>query len=342
MRNPSKLILAAVLLCGITSSNLALAQAFCALRDPVGSIYGFFPDADHYRSIVRVVGNPARDAIRTVLPLDLHFNELGKHTIYIAMQEDRPLGIVHARSESDRWGLTEIVWALDLELRVLDFSFQRCRNSARAELERPVFRSRLRGKSFPELQSYLSEDAQQLRSDGFELSSAAADLALRVLHSALKTIVVTEAVWESDLHSLRADAMLAKHFSEARSADTVPVPYTDGVLDDLVAARMTDESGIERTKLKMSRIATAENGTAAYLVDTPWRSGETQARLQLLIGRDGSVLDAAASGLAGATVMPNGVRNLVGFNPTNAEQCSNALELSALELSILARGHNTD
>ena len=60
------------------------AQAFCALRDPQRQINVLFPEATSFRSIVRTVDEAARSEVAERLPFSLHFNELGRHTLYVA------------------------------------------------------------------------------------------------------------------------------------------------------------------------------------------------------------------------------------------------------------------
>ena len=85
MRRIVSLILLAAALCSAVH-----AQAFCALRDPNRQIYRLFPKATSYRSIVRTVGKDARREVGARLPFNLHFNELGRHTLYVPMRGDEP------------------------------------------------------------------------------------------------------------------------------------------------------------------------------------------------------------------------------------------------------------
>lgn len=327
---------------GLTSSSRVSAQAFCALRDPITSIYGFFPGADSHRSIVKVVGNNAKIAIGERLPLDLHFNELGKHTIYVAMNDDDAIGIVHARSEGDLWGLTEIVWALDMDLQVVDFSFQRCRNPARRSLEESSFRSQIRGKSFSELRDLLTPGTEGFRPNTVSVPTEANDLALTVAHSALKTIVVTETVWQSELRSLRLNRMLNSQFDQPVQVANVPMPYTPAIEAEIGRQLLTDGTGIGRSQLTMSRISDEADHALGYLVEAPWKSGSTEAQLRWLIDREGQVLDVTANGLDVKATLRNSLGNLVGFEPSSAAHCANALELTAFEVALLAREHNVD
>ena len=179
------------------------AQAFCALRDPVTAIKHLHPDLSAYRSIVRTVADGTRKMVARRLPFSLHHRELGEHTLYVLMNKEIPENIVHVRSEKGRWGLVELVWSFDLNLRVTGFQFQRCRDRSRKRFETDAVRSQLLGKDFTELRAMLTREGKSLNPGRFAVPKDAEDLAVTVLRSALKTIAVTEIVWAADLDALR-------------------------------------------------------------------------------------------------------------------------------------------
>ncbi len=202
--NPSRLRMSLVvaldiLLCCPKPSP---AQTYCALRDPVAAVFGLFPDASRYGSIVRDVGDDARQTISAQLGLQLHHSELGKHTLYAVYDDELPIGLVHVRAERTRWGLVEIIWGLDLDLRVRDFRFQRCRSPSQAFIGAEAFRSALVGATIDDLSAMLSDDKLALNTDHLPLPTEHHSLAFAVISSALKTIVATESVWGADLERL--------------------------------------------------------------------------------------------------------------------------------------------
>ena len=118
-----------------TVSVQAIDQAFCSLRDPNREIFSLFPEADTYRSVARVVNDKKRIEMEKRLPFELHFSELGQHTLYLVQSKDKNIGLVHMRSEASKWGLIEVAWALDLDLNIRDFIFVRCRDRNRLAFE---------------------------------------------------------------------------------------------------------------------------------------------------------------------------------------------------------------
>lgn len=138
------------------------ARAFCALRDPISSIRLLFPESSKHHSIVRAINSDVRDKISERLPFTLHFNELGKHTLYVVDDEKQTVGFVHVRSELTQWGLVEIAWGLNPDLTVRSVHFQRCRIPDCEGKHLVDVLDLTIGKSYGELLKYISEDGQSL------------------------------------------------------------------------------------------------------------------------------------------------------------------------------------
>lgn len=329
--------LAAAILCLYPLAGQS--QAYCALRDPVTSIYDLFPEADGYRSIAKVVGNSARNSIRDQLEMDLHFNELGKHTVYVAVRAGEPLGIVHARSEADRWGLTEIVWALSLNLEVIDYRFQRSRNPQRSALAASSLPARIRGRDIGALKPLLAS-APELPQYDRELL----DLWSILVRSALKTIVVTESGWRTELANLRlerAEILAKSHFPQAKALIVLNEPYTPAILNELDGLQLRDQQSIPRNRLELFQILGPEREALGYLASGPWRSGDIALTLHWLVDNAGKIVNVSSPNRGVPEEVTPRLVGLRGLSKTMADQCASALEISALEISVLATGHGS-
>jgi hypothetical protein len=73
--------------------------AYCSLRDPVAAIQKLYPESNRYRSLVRLIDQEIRAEISREMPFTLHFNELGQHTLFLALADEKPVGFVHARKK---------------------------------------------------------------------------------------------------------------------------------------------------------------------------------------------------------------------------------------------------
>jgi len=178
----------------------AFAEAYCSLRDPVAQISQLYPNKTNQLSIVKIVDDNTRSQVKRALPSnDLHFSELGKHTLYVAMNGTQALGYVHVRSEQSEWGLVEIVWSLDKNLRIKDFIFQRCRSPKKNIINNQSFKKMFIGKSYQELKALLSSDGTTANNTLLAHAQSAPKLASVVLRCALKTLLITEKLWGEEL-----------------------------------------------------------------------------------------------------------------------------------------------
>ena len=183
----------------LISTNV-YAEAYCSLRDPTAQIRQLFPQKSNQLSIVREVDESTRKQVHLELPRnDLHFSELGKHTLYVAMANDTALGYVHVRSEQSPWGLVEIVWALNTDLTIRDFAFQRCRSPKRKIINDPNFKNIFVGKNLAQLKSLLNSDGVSANEYVVNIAKDAPELANVVLRCALKTLLITDVLWGQEL-----------------------------------------------------------------------------------------------------------------------------------------------
>jgi hypothetical protein len=176
-------------------------QSFCALRDPSQYIYRLFPQANSYRSLVKNIDEEMRFQLATFVPLTLHPNEVGKHTLYLVWNKEEFLGLVHARSESSKWGMVEIAWALDSELRIVDFLFVRCRDSNKKYFEEDnALRNAIIGADANALNALLSADRQSII-ETLPIEDKAHDLGRTLIHNAIKTIGLTRLLHPEEFSS---------------------------------------------------------------------------------------------------------------------------------------------
>jgi len=196
-----KTLMIVVLLMVVTPDVSAVA--YCSLRDPVAQIKQLFPQKTNQLSIVKDIDESTRALVKQALPNnDLHFSELGKHTLYVAMNNQDVLGYVHVRSEQSQWGLVEIVWALDKNLVIKDFAFQRCRSPKKALLDNSDFKQAFIGKNYQSLKKLLSSDGITANALLLNKAAQAPELANVVLRCALKTLLITELLWWQELNQL--------------------------------------------------------------------------------------------------------------------------------------------
>ncbi len=328
------LIFSLAALTAVVSTAAAQSEAFCALRDPVRQIYLIYPGADAHRSIVRSVGPKARHEVASQLPFGLHFNELGKHTLYVAAKSGRPMGLIHVRSEVGRWGLMEIAWALDLDLRVRDFTFQRCRSRQRKKLSTKAFRANLIGKNLSELGALLTKSGKS--SSALKAPRGTEGLAAALVRSAMKTIVVTESVWKADLRILRLLDQGLRGFEGGASVQPVKQVYTQDVLHELRDRLAGNGSVFDRATVAVLRVINKDKKQIGIVVRTDWLVGAKKTVILWRIDMSGKLL---AINAAGAETLPSEFKALKGRALGSFEDCASPTELAAVEVLTLSELH---
>lgn len=184
-----------------------MGKPFCSLRDPTQQIFNIFPHATNYKSIVHNIDNKTKKELLGKLDFTIHSKEIGRHTVFFALEDEVPLGLIHVRTETGIWGLTEIVWALDMDLNIIDFNFQRCRGNACKSIQNNDFKAQLKGKSLNGILDLLAARNQELYDSNTDTPiHAKASLTKAILRSAIKTIIITDKIWHEDIAKLNLNS----------------------------------------------------------------------------------------------------------------------------------------
>jgi hypothetical protein len=302
-------LLLATVLASVIPIQESMGQAYCALRDPVRVLYEAYPDADGHRSIIRTVTVEDRAAIAKVLPFTIHFDELGRHTLYITVREGKPLGVLHVRSERGPFGLTEIAWSLDLDGRITDVAFQRCRDTLLRTALNDQLRAQMVGADVPMLLRLLDDEGLS-------------DESRLLLQSAAKTAAVTAIVWEADLLPTRAAAKAA-----------IAWPEFDPILtlQPLDRSNLSSDAGLDIKSIHvwtMTRVDGEELGT---LVRSLWKLDGLRAELWWRMDRGGRIVDVEILNGDNPSIV-DAFREVIGLDVSNADQCATAAGVATGEV----------
>ena len=313
------------------------AQAYCALRDPDVRIYELYPDANRYRSVIRTVDNSARTRIQKHSKLDLHFSELGRHTLYVPMENNLPLGLVHVRPEQGSWGLVEIVWSLGLDLTVRDFQFQRCRESGVGAVASEDFKAQIRGQSVEALRRMLSPDGETVTAE-VKIEEGARPLAALVIRCAIKTTLVTGTTYEQDIDLLRLFARGQGAFPSVSTFKTVHPVYTDA-LHGLLHERKLGPlpAGVSRREISLLRALNAERKTQGLVIGVPW--GGKRNVVWLALGADHVLRGVRFEGQFPDEATQQEFLDMVGRSIQTDPGDKNQVQLLLAEVRLLAEHH---
>lgn len=312
----------------------AHTAAFCALRDPTATIYELFPEADNYRSSVRTVGRNARAAVIDELPFTLHFNELGRHTLYIALENEQVAGFVHSRSEQGEWGITEYVWAMTPDGKIEDVRVQRSRDPFVRDMSVKAMSALVAGKSLT-----------QLKQDYFKFMSKPLEKSL--LASAMKTLVITGAVWGDELEAVNTQVSetpttedpksldIARLFNPtANSIKRISTLYAPTIQENLKLAGLRESPAFERIKNVGYLVRDNKDSATAVLIRTPFSLAEPKRFLWWYVDYEGNIM-----GVVDEYTMQqdSDFDSIVGASPLNIRHCSTLADLAALEITTLSR-----
>jgi len=325
MSRPSKSIQLLLAVALLLHAQAAFAVAYCALRDPVNTIYSLFPEADSYRSSVQTVGREAREAVAKRLPLALHFNELGRHTLYVALQKGQPVGFVHARSEAGGWGLTEFAWAIELDLSIRTVQIQRSRDPSLRRLKPAELKGMVGGRS---LDSLVEEHASR--------ASKSNSPKRLLLASAMKTLVITETVWPDEFVAEVPLGVFSKTLPDVASVDPIKPLYDESTVGLLTANGLADSPAFQRDQLAGYRLKNSSGEPMGLAVLAPFDLESPARSLWWLVNLYGEILEV----IDGELRAPSGAfRDAVGIAPSGIMNCSSLVELAALEISLVSRSH---
>lgn len=311
------------------------AEAYCALRDPVEAIRFLYPHANSHRSIVRAIDNEVREKILHELSFSLHFNELGKHTLYTILKGGETIGFVHVRSEPAPWGLMEVAWALSPDLALDNFMFQRCRSAICAPETISEILSLLGGKSLDEIKAYLTDGGEELtasiaRKVKIENKAFVASL----IRSALKTIAVTGIAWKEEVESAQRKKLLSSVFN-TNSPEITETKVEPSALEALKHIHQGGGSLISTESVRTFSIQAGDH-SIGFLASGKWHDQHAARVTHWIFDTDGRVLRTVTTPKFSHHRDTEVFEQLVGQNVSASENCSSASALMGHDLYFLA------
>ncbi|MFK7814887.1 MAG: hypothetical protein AB8B92_00980 [Gammaproteobacteria bacterium] len=322
------------------AAPIVSAYAYCSLRDPVSAIHELYPESTSHKSIVKVVDKNTRNIISESLPFTLQFNELGKHTLYVASKDRTPLGLVHARTELTEWGLIEIAWALNLDYSIRDFFIQRCRIPACDKSNLEFLKGTLKGKSYSDVLELLKSNGNAITIDVPSKPTEIPSLTLSILKSALKTISVTKIVWKSDIEKFNHTTLIHKSFPEVENYSVNSVHINKLSLNEIHNSIGYETTYIHHPSVKTYTVNNADSyNLLGYLIEAEWNSGNHYGIFTWIISHDGTVLDVQPKQAWENTDIEDSFTSLIGQNLNAISVCNTLAEVTALELFLMSGIH---
>lgn len=285
-KKSATVVMAIGVVCG-SAENVQAAN--CSLRNPDRQIFRMFPQATSYRSVVKRIGATERGIVEARLGSSLGYNELGKHTLYLVLNESVPLGFVHGRSEIGQRGVVELVWALDLDMRIIDFEAQRCRDRHADAIKSPAFRRHFLGKTVDELRMLLLDDNRQLNKALMAVPKEAEHLCHLVTLSAIKTALVTRYVFERAVHTAQMLGHSSDFFPYGTKTMVIGEPYDDAAMRRVLHAISPDPPLVERESFAAACVYGARGRVLGVVVRCVWTGTEPAPTVWWALSPEGTI-----------------------------------------------------
>ena len=241
----------------LTFALPATAGELGEIERPGEHVKRMFPEADRYEEHVRVIERTRSRSVRELLPEYVPYHEKGKRVVYSAHRGSSPLGFVHVRDEIGPWGVVRVAWQLNLDLTLRDFTLLRCRDVERTHVEGEAFRELLRGRDLRSLQDLL-DDAGHVDVDARIVPRPAGALAETLVHSALKSLSVTQVGWSLDVSRSLVREFGLEHFPHIAEFEFEGRLWTAGTARKIADAGVRPIDSRTRSTLLIAHAQDAE------------------------------------------------------------------------------------
>ena len=268
--------------------------ANCALRDPDRSIYEIYPTATSYRTIARSVDEKVKTRVEQQIGLPLSLNDLGKHSIYVILNNKIPIGFVHARTELGKRGGIELVWGLDLDLKIYSFRIQRSREEHTAFIKSAAFREVIVGQNQTAMRVLLTQDTRSVDEAALEYPDGAGGIAYTAVTSGVKMIGITEEAFANVILKSRLLGNVYRFFP-----DTAKVVMVRSPIDEALGSSLGE---IDPSSLRILRAVDEGGHALGVLVFSKWVAHPTQPEVWWGVSPEGVVRHVVALGITDQTI----------------------------------------
>ncbi len=286
---------------GIAAGANWADAANCALRNPDRQIYEIFPSATSYRSVVSSVDEADKRRIEARLGSAVSFNDLGKHTVYVVLEDAVPIGFVHARSEIGKHGSVELVWALDLDLKIRDFRVQRSREKHTKLIRHPNFRNKLKGKDVRAIRRLLANHNSTVDTAHLQVSSKAEAIAHIAVLCGAKTIIITGVAFSESVFKARLLGNVHRFFPQTAKVNRIRTPLSSKALATVQETTGYPIRELDQHSLTMLRSVDVNGRTLGFVAFSMWPRGSSDGEVWWAVAPTGVVKAVVALGVEDET-----------------------------------------
>lgn len=176
------------------------------------------------------ISDEVRKSIRELGRIDIGRDELGRHDLYVPLNEaGESYGVMRVHSEPGDYGLVFVAILLDTDLRIHCYKLLRYRGSAKTWMSKnDALRARIHGTDVDTLRSWLDKKGTSLSAKGIKslglegVTDRNLRTVIHVLRISIKVIYSTDLVWGPPLR--KANLIKAR---KTQSAEPSPPPAKD-------------------------------------------------------------------------------------------------------------------
>ncbi len=293
LHSSQTLRLAAVLAMSIAQ---AAPAANCALRQPRRQIEQIFPDFTSIKSVDAAVDKELKAEIEAVLGSELSISDVGKHTAYIVLRKGVPIGIVHARTETGSRGTIELVWAMDLDMRIKDFRVQGSREKHTDVIKSDAFRNKLVGRDLGELRRLLTAGNDDVDIAALEVPASARKIAHDAVLCGVKTRIITDEAFAKTILPARAMGLVHRYFPTTARITRIATPYPDGAADAMTPAGGGAPGQVDRNTFVILRAFDATGAPLGVLALAHWTAHAARPETWWAVGPEGTIRETLVVG----------------------------------------------
>lgn len=317
---------AAVLLV-LTLACVGVARAAnCALRSPDRQIYDLFPNATNYRTIEASVDQKMIQVLEKILGSPIALSDMGKHAIYVALEDDVPVGLVHARSEVGKSGSVELIWAMDLDLTILDFRVQRSREKETKTIKSDSFRARMIGNDLQDFRRYLIDDNSAVDVAALGIPVKAGKIAHTAVLCGLKTRIITQAAFGDAILPLRLIGNAYRHFPGTEKVTKVSSPLSPEVLAKLESATpKVSLDQVDQDSFVIVRSVDGSGATQGFIANSLWSAHRASPELWMAVSVGGTIIEYDVIG----DLAPGTTESFAKLKGRNLQDLKNSPDLSS-------------
>ena len=287
MRTPIRTLgLVALVAVAITESAPA---ANCALRNPRRQIEEIFPDYTNLKSVIATIDKDLKAEIERVLGSELTISDVGKHTAYIVLKGDVPIGIVHARTETGARGSIELVWAMDLDMRIKDFRVQRSRDKHTDVIKSDDFRNQMAGRDLSDLRKLLTAGNDDIDLAALEIPASARAIAHAAVLCGVKTRIITDEAFHETILPARLRGLAHRYFPGTARVTRISVPYPESAVDAVTRAIATAPRQLDPDSFAILRAFDAADRPLGMLALADWTSHPGRPETWWAVATNGTI-----------------------------------------------------